>query len=315
VRVRVRYPEDERRTLYELEHVRIHTPRGFEVPFLSVADIKLRQGYFSIVGSNGLRTIAVTASADTTRANPSEVVADLSKNYLDDLAARYGHIVWSVQGVEQNNQETLAGLKSGFIIAILGIFVIMAAIFRSYLQPFIILITIPFGIIGAVFGHLALGIPVTFLSLFGIVALSGVVVNDAIVLIECINNLLADGVSFSEAVCQGGVRRFRAIFLTSATTVGGLLPLILEQDLEAQIVIPMAIAIAAGVAFATLLTLFMIPALLGILNDARRVVFKAVNGRWPLPEEVEPGRKRSEIRQAQADVVGTQEKPAGAETA
>ncbi len=292
MRVRVRYPEDERRTLSELERIRVRTPRGMEVPILSVAKVELAEGVSNIKGSNGLRRIAVTADVDVTRANSSEIVAELSEGYLDDLTTRYGQLTWSVEGVEESNQETLAGLKEGFIIALLGIYTIMATIFRSYIQPLVILAIVPFGMVGAVFGHLALGIPVTFLSLFGIVALAGVVVNDSIVLTECVNNLLAEGAVFMDAVCMGGVRRFRAIFLTTASTCIGLTPLILERDLQAQVVIPMAVSIAAGVAFSTLLTLLLVPAMLTIVNDLRRAIRKAATGHWPTPEEVEPGSRR-----------------------
>ncbi len=292
MRVRVLYPEDERQTLAELDQIRIRTATGMEVPFRSVADVELAEGVASIKGSNGLRRIAVTASADVTRANPSDIIAELGEGFLDDLAARYGQILWTVEGVEESNQETLAGLKNGFLIALLGIYTILATVFRSYIQPLVILLIVPFGIVGAIFGHLALGIPVTFLSLFGIVALAGVVVNDSIVLTECVNNLLAQGTAFADAVCLGGVRRFRAIFLTTASTCIGLTPLILERDLQAQVVIPMAVSIAAGVAFSTLLTLLFLPAMLAIVNDLRRALHRALTGDWPTAEQVEPGAKR-----------------------
>lgn len=301
MRVRVRYPEDERQTLAELDQIRIRTASGMEVPFRSVADVELAEGVASIKGSNGLRRIAVTASADVTRANPSDIIAELGEGYLDDLAARYGQILWTVEGVEESNQETLAGLKNGFLIALLGIYTILATVFRSYIQPLVILLIVPFGIVGAIFGHLALGIPVTFLSLFGIVALAGVVVNDSIVLTECVNNLLAQGTAFADAVCLGGVRRFRAIFLTTASTCIGLTPLILERDLQAQVVIPMAVSIAAGVAFSTLLTLLFLPAMLAIVNDLRRALHRALTGEWPTAEQVEPGAKRLAAPDATAE--------------
>ena len=147
---------------------------------------------------------------------------------------------------------------------------------------------IPFGTVGAVFGHFAMGIPLTFLSLFGIIALAGIVVNDSIVLIECINELIAKGTPVYEALAQAGVRRFRAIFLTSTTTFIGLGPLVWERDLQAQIVIPMGVSIAAGSAFATFVTLLLTPSLIAITNDARRLVHRIVHKQWPTPEEVEP---------------------------
>jgi multidrug efflux pump subunit AcrB len=292
VRVRVRYPREERQTIDELERARIRTPAGHEIPLISVAHLELKQGYSTIHGTNGRRRIAVTANTDINRANPSEVIDDLKKNYLDGMIAQHPSLSWSVQGVEASNQETAGGLQRGFLIAVFGIFVVMAAIFRSYLQPLLIVIVIPFGVIGAFWGHMLLGIPVTLISLFGIVALAGVVVNDNIVLIERINGLLAKGMPFYEAVCEGGVRRFRPIFLTTLSTSIGLLPVITETNLQAQIVIPMAVSISAGVAFATVLTLLFIPAMMGIFNDARRLVFAAIYRRWPTPEEVEPATRR-----------------------
>ena len=197
-----------------------------------------------------------------------------------------------MQGEQKKMRESLGSLYISYPLALLGIFVIIATIFRSYLQPVIIMITVPFGIIGAVAGHLALGFDLSMMSLFGMVALSGVVVNNAIVLIEYINNLISEGVPFFEAIQRGGARRFRAIFLTTITTVGGLAPLIMANDLQARFLIPMAISIAAGVAFATLLTLLLVPCLLVILNDLRRSVFRLRKGYWPTPEEVEPALQR-----------------------
>ncbi|MCK5861071.1 MAG: efflux RND transporter permease subunit, partial [Candidatus Hydrogenedentes bacterium] len=173
-------------------------------------------------------------------------------------------------------------------LAMLGIYIIIATMFRSYLQPFIILITVPFGIIGAVCGHLLLGYDLSMMSMFGMVALSGVVVNDAIVFIECVNTYLAKEMAFVDAICNAGIRRFRPILLTSLTTVGGLTPMLLEQDMQAQFLIPMAISIAAGVAFATVLTLLLVPSLLYILNDIRRIGHHLQTGVWLPATEVEP---------------------------
>lgn len=177
-------------------------------------------------------------------------------------------------------------------MALIGIFIIIATMFRSYVQPFVIMFTIPFGIIGAIAGHLLMGYNLSMMSIFGMVALTGVVVNDAIVLIERINENIAEGMPFSEAIQVGGARRFRAIFLTTISTVGGLSPLIMETDFQAKFLIPMAISIAAGVAFATVLTLVLIPSLLVILNDLRRLVRWLISGYMPTCEEVEPSSKR-----------------------
>jgi multidrug efflux pump subunit AcrB len=180
----------------------------------------------------------------------------------------------------------------GFPLAVLGIYIIVATMFRSYVQPFVILFTVPFGIIGAVFGHLLLGYKLSIMSIFGMVALTGVVVNDAIVMIERINENIAEGMSFFDAIIKGGARRFRAIFLTTLSTVGGLTPLILETDLQAKVLIPMALSLAAGVAFATILTLVLIPNLLAILSDIRLAVHRLRYGEFPSRVSVEPARDR-----------------------
>ena len=174
----------------------------------------------------------------------------------------------------------------------LGVFIIIATIFRSYAQPFVIMFTVPFGIIGGILGHLVLGYTLSIMSVFGFVALSGVVVNDAIVLIERINENLAQGERFFEAIVNGGIRRFRAIVLTTLSTVGGLTPLILETNFQAKFLIPMALSLAAGVAFATVLTLVLIPCLLGILNDFRLVAETLKTGQWVSRETVEPSSAR-----------------------
>ena len=292
LRVRVRYPLEHRSRLSEFERVRIRTPYGFEVPILSVADVEYGPGYAAIKRTNSMRRIAVTAEVDPDKANANTIARELDREYFVQLRNAHPGVHVSLEGEQQSMRESLADLYVGYPLALLGIFIIIATIFRSYIQPIVIMVTVPFGTIGAIFGHMLMGFDITMMSLFGIVALAGVVVNDAIVLIECINNFIADGTPFFEAIRKGGARRFRAIFLTTISTVGGLTPLIIEKDFQAQILIPMAISIAAGVAFATLLTLLLIPCLLGILNDFRRVVFWLATGRWPTAEEVEPARKR-----------------------
>ncbi|HPG68428.1 MAG TPA: efflux RND transporter permease subunit, partial [Candidatus Hydrogenedentes bacterium] len=294
IRVRVRYPIEERSRLSELNAVRIRTPRGFEVPLRSVADVSYGPGYAGITRTNGLRRIQVDAEVDYARANPTEITNDLQTNCFPGLRAKHPGVMMSLQGAKRDTAESMNSLFIGFPLALIGIFVIIATTFRSYAQPVIIMFTIPFGIIGALIGHLVMGLDVTLISLFGIVALSGVVVNDAIVLIECINSLIANGMPVFDALKRGGARRFRAIFLTTITTIGGLYPMIAEKDFQAQFLIPMALSLAYGVGLATLLTLFLEPCFLGILNDIRRLLFAVRRGRWPTPEEVEPAAKRDE---------------------
>ncbi len=294
IRVKVRYTAAERRDLAELDEVRIRTPQGFDVPLLSVADVTFADGYSTIIRTNGFRRVAVKTEVNADIANTQEVLDELHASFFPGLLERYPGISIAIEGSQKENSQALGSLRVGFPLALLGIFVIIATIFRSYVQPFVIMATVPFGVVGAIYGHLIMGFvkggryDLTMMSIFGIVALAGVVVNDAIVLIECINNMIADGVPFFEAIKRGGARRFRAIFLTTVSTVGGLMPMIVERDMQAQFLIPMAVSIAAGVAFATLLTLLLIPSLLGVVNDLRRVAHYARYRRWPTPEEVEP---------------------------
>jgi multidrug efflux pump subunit AcrB len=301
IRVKVRYTRAERQQLSELEQVRIRTPGGREVPLMSVADISFGPGYATITRTDGMRRVAVSADVDTNRANANEIFAELSSSFFPRLRQHYPGLKVSTQGEKKKMRESFDSLFIGYPLALLGIFIIMATMFRSYVQPFIIMFTIPFGIIGAIFGHLLLGYDLSLMSVFGIVALTGVVVNDAIVLIERINENLAEGVPFFYAIRQGGARRFRAIILTTITTVGGLAPLIMETDMQARFLIPMAISMAAGVAFATVLTLVLIPSLLVILNDLRCVVFRIKRGRWPeTREQVEPASRRRDAARTMA---------------
>ena len=293
IRVRVRYPKEERRRVADFERVRIRTPQGLEVPILSVADMSYGPGFASIRRTDGKRRVSVQAEVDSSTANAEEVFADLEDHYFADLERRFTGVKVTSKGDKLEREESFGPLYVGYPLALLGIFIVIATIFRSYVQPLVIMITVPFGLVGAVLGHLALGYELSIMSFFGMVALSGVVVNDAIVLIECINTNLAEGHSLYDAIHLGGTRRFRAIFLTTVSTVGGLTPLLLEKDIQARFLVPMAISLAAGVAFATLLTLLFIPCLLVVLNDARRLVYWIQHGTWPSSESVEPARLRN----------------------
>ena len=307
VRVKVRYTADERRSISDFEQVRIRTMTGHEVPLRSVANISFSPGYSTITRTDGMRRVKVSAGVDTNKANANEIFSELSANYFPQLKHTYPALHVALQGEQKKMRESFDSLYVGFPLAVLGIFIIIATMFRSYTQPFVIMFTVPFGIIGAVIGHLVLGYDLSIMSIFGMVALTGVVVNDAIVLIERINENIAEGMPFFEAILRGGARRFRAIFLTTVSTVGGLSPLIMETDLQAKFLIPMALAIAAGVLFATILTLVLVPSLLTILNDFRLLIHRFRYGYWPKRVEVEPARGRHE--DPLADEADTQTKP------
>lgn len=292
IRIKVRYTADERSRISNLERVRIRTASGHEVPLMSVANISFAPGFSTITRTDGMRRVAVSAGVNTKKANANEIFAELGSSYFPKLKRRYPEIHVALQGEQKKMRESFDSLYVGYPLALIGIFIIIATMFRSYAQPFVIMFTVPFGIIGAVIGHLLLGYDLSIMSIFGMVALTGVVVNDAIVLIERINENIAAGMPFFEAILSGGARRFRAIFLTTISTVGGLTPLIIETDLQAKFLIPMALSIAAGVAFATVLTLVLVPSLLALLSDARLLVHRLRHGHWPKRVDVEPARNR-----------------------
>jgi multidrug efflux pump subunit AcrB len=182
----------------------------------------------------------------------------------------------------------MESMKRGYLVALIGIFMILALLFRSYLQPLLIMTTIPLGIVGAIVGHYALNYPFSMMSMFGVIALTGVVVNDALVMIDRINERQRGGMPVLESVLDAGPSRFRAIMMTTLTTIAGLLPLLMERSFQAQFLIPMAISLSFGLALATFLTLFFVPALYLLLTDLRRVAYWLGSGAWPSRELVEP---------------------------
>ena len=269
VRVMVRYPSDERRSLADLEAMRIRTPGGDEVPIATVADAELGRGYAAIQRTDRARSINVTARVQKDDHDPNLVIAALDTEVLPALGREFEGLRWTFEGEREEQKKTFAGLGSGFVMALLAIYALMAIPFRSYLQPLIVMTAIPFGLIGAILGHALLGLPISVLSLCGVVALAGVVVNDAIVLVDFINRHRNEGGGLLEAVREAGVRRFRPIMLTSLTTFGGLMPLVLEKSVQALFLVPMAVSLAFGVMFATFITLVLVPACYLVLEDLR----------------------------------------------
>ena len=283
VRVMVRYPAEERRSLGTLERMRIRTPDGSEVPFSTVATAQMGRGFATISRVDRQRTISVTADVDEAVTNANRVLGDLQAGFLPDLLSSSPGVAYSLEGEQRDQQETLAGLAQGFSLVVLGIFAMMAIPFRSYLQPLIVLSAVPFGIVGAVWGHVILGYSTSVLSMLGVVALTGIVVNDSLVLVSFINDHRKQGMPLVQAVHRAGIVRFRPILLTSLTTAAGITPLILEKSVQAQFLIPMAISLAFGVLFATFITLGLVPSLYLILEDIKQV-FRWFLGIKSLPE-------------------------------
>ncbi len=267
VKVLVRFPESERKSLIDIEDMRIRAADGSEVPFDQVARVKMERGYSSIERTQRRRVIKVTADIDETVSNANEIRSDLVKNFLPQLRNDYPGLRFTIEGEGKEQKESLTDVLDGFVIALFGIYVLLAIPFKSFTQPFIVMAAIPFGIIGAIFGHMVMGHNLSILSMFGIVGLTGVVVNDSLVLIDATNRLRSDGTDAHDAVARAGAMRFRAIILTSITTFAGLTPIILERSMQAQFLIPMAVSLAFGVLFATGITLLLIPCGYLIMED------------------------------------------------
>ncbi|MBT3530270.1 MAG: efflux RND transporter permease subunit [Gammaproteobacteria bacterium] len=266
VRVMVRYPEEERQSLGNLEDLLIRTPSGAEVPFLSIADYTLGSSYSSINRQNGRRVITVRGDLDRTVVTPEEIRREIIAKYKN-IWERDLDVELVVGGEGEQQADSLSELLTTFPIAMMVIFALLAIPLKSYVQPLIIMSVIPFGAIGAVFGHFIMGADLVFFSILGIIALSGVVVNASLVLVISINRLREEGMGMVEAVSRAGMMRFRPIVLTSVTTFIGLVPLMVTANPATFFIIPMAISLAYGVLFATVITLFLIPSLYVMLHD------------------------------------------------
>lgn len=284
VKVFVRYSEQERRSLHTLENMTIRLKNGADVPLYSVAEIDYGRSPSEIKRLNRKRVIRVTAYVDSTKTTSGQVMNDLRGGFLDLLPRQFRDVKWGVSGSQKDQKELIDAMIRGFILAILGIYALMAVPFRSYLQPIIVVSAIPFGLIGAVLGHVILRLDISLLSLSGMIAVSGVVVNDNLVLVDYINRARAQGMAVSQAIRQAGVARFRPIMLTSLTTFAGLTPLMLEKSVQAQFLIPMAVSLAFGVMFATTVSLLLIPSAYHILEDLKQLSWRKTKA------EPEPGK-------------------------
>jgi len=268
VRVMVRYPEAQRQSIADIERMRVRTRTGAEVAFSQVAEVSIGYGYAAIARTDGQRVVSVKADIDDKVANADEINRALADEFLPQLLQDYPGLRYSYGGEQRERAESFASLGKGFAVAMLAIFALLAIPFRSYLQPLVVMSAIPFGMIGAVWGHVLMGLDLAMLSMFGIVALSGVVVNDSLILLTFYNHLRDDGMPVDEALVEAGRQRFRPIFLTSMTTFFALLPMMLETSLQAQFLIPMAVSLGFGILFATVIILVGVPTAMKLLELA-----------------------------------------------
>lgn len=271
IKIMVRNPENERKAEYYLDEMLISTPKGVKVPLKEVVEIYKGKAFTSITRRNGRRVVSVTA--DVNPRNQADIVLeDVKNNILPGLLKKYQSLNYSFEGRQSDRLESMQALGRGMMVAMMIVYVLLAIPFRSYTQPAIIMVSIPFGIVGAIIGHLIMGYDLSILSMFGIVALSGVVVNDALVLIDFANNRIREGYTYFSAIINAGIQRFRPIMLTTLTTFFGLMPIIFEPSRQAKFLIPMAISLGFGILFSTFITLILVPALYIILQDVLHVL-------------------------------------------
>ncbi len=272
VKVMVRYPIEKRGSLETLRDMRVRKADGTTIPFSVVAQTEYSTSLASIERYDNKRVVTVEASINKAKTSSSDILIELEREDLPKILAKFPEISTSQGGEVEQRKKSTDSLLIGFVFSIIFIYILIAIPLRSYIKPLIIMSVIPFGFIGALLGHYITDIPISILSIFGILALSGVVVNDSLVLVCHLDDLREDGTPFTKAVAQAGINRFRAILLTSLTTFFGLAPLLLEDAVQAQFLKPMATSLAFGILFATIITLFLLPALIYIARDIKNIV-------------------------------------------
>lgn len=290
----VRYDRNERSSIKNLDEMRIVSSRGDRVPLTEIANYTIERGEIAINHLDGKREIKVEADLKNPKESASDIIADIQANVMPGLMSKYPTITALYEGQNREASKVQGSAKKVFPIILFLIYLIIAFTFRSYSQPLLLLVMVPFSLIGVAWGHWAHDQPINVLSFLGIIALIGIMVNDGLVLISKLNNYLKEGMKFDDAIIEAGKSRFRAIFLTSITTIAGLSPLILEKSRQAQFLIPMAVSIAYGIAIATILTLVVLPILLSISNWVKVHVTWLWDGKKPSHEEVESAIKEIE---------------------
>jgi multidrug efflux pump subunit AcrB len=273
IKIMVRLPEQQRISEQNIHDLLIKTPAGTYVPLRDVVSTKQGHSFTKISRSNGRRVIKVESNISP-RSKAVEIINDLEAGVLPELVSKYPGLRYSFQGRQADMSESLGGLKYGFLLAMLAIYLLLAIPLQSYSEPLIVMLTIPFGVIGAIFGHLIMGYGLSVVSMLGIVALAGIVINDSLILINHANGLKNKDETLSEweVIRAAGIQRFRPIVLTTVTTFGGLTPMIFETSRQAKMLIPMAISLGFGILFATFITLILVPTVFLVLNDVRKLL-------------------------------------------
>ena len=270
ITVRVRLPKEERALEYNLEQMILRTPGGREIPLREAVSLKRGRAYTTIDRRNGRRMVTVSADV-TPRSQADRIIQSLTADTLPKLQQKFPGLTYSFEGRQADRRESMQSMMRGLLMALIVIYAMLAVPFNSFVQPLIIMVSIPFGIVGAVIGHLIMGYSLSVMSTFGVVALSGVVINDALVLIDFANRKRQAGMNEHDAIHGAGIHRFRPIMLTTLTTFGGLAPMIFETSRQARFLIPMAISLGFGILFATIITLLLVPSLYLVLEDLHQL--------------------------------------------
>ena len=278
VDVVVRYPESERESLQSLEQMPIRTPAGEYVSFSSVVDASIGRGFTTVKRIDRRRTLNVTADVNKQTANIEGIKQDL-RDFADLQLAAFPDLSVSLEGEAREQRDSFGSLKTGLWFVLAVIYALLAIPFRSYLQPILVMVVIPFGVVGGILGHMIMGMDLSIMSYMGMLALIGVVVNDSLVLVDYVNKRRRDGRGIYEALKIAGVARFRPVLLTSLTTFFGLIPLLLEKSTQAQFLIPMAVSLGFGILFATFITLFLIPVNYMVLEDIKALFVRLLGGK------------------------------------
>ena len=287
IRVWVRYDKSSRSLIKKMEEMRILAPNGARIPLNEIASYSIKRGEVSINHLDGSREIQVNANLLDPGESASDIVFSVQNNIIPDLKEKYPSIKVSFEGQYREANKTIESSKVVFPLALFLIFCTIGFVFRTYSQPFLLLLLIPFSLTTVAWGHLLHGFPINVISLLGIIALIGILVNDGLVLISKFNSNLREGMSFDDSIFKAGIERFRAIFLTSITTMAGLAPIILEKSFQAQLLKPMAISIAYGIGYATFLTLILLPILISFTNSVKVNFIWILNGKKPNKRDVE----------------------------
>ncbi|KGJ89203.1 efflux RND transporter permease subunit [Thalassotalea sp. ND16A] len=287
LKVMVRYPESERRSISDMENMWVRTPSGDEVPFFQVADIEIGQGFSTITRINQKRTITIAAEIDAAKIESRVVNGEMNDDIIPAILDKYQTVNYGMEGASKDQADFLKQLAFAGLGALFLIYGLIAIPTKSYVQPLVIMSVIPFGIIGAIVGHWLMGRTINMMSMYGFIALTGVVVNDSLILVDFINKAKGSGETMKNIVLAAGKQRFRAILLTSLTTFFGILPIYFEGSLQAQFIIPMAISLGFGIMFATVITLFLIPSMYLIKEDVANIFRRKRKLQTPAETEVQ----------------------------